>query len=71
MSKSNHHGKQRKLVSSKESDNIGWAMLKRHIYGHTEKILRRNRKIWTRLVNKRRRRLDREEIESGICTHEH
>lgn len=34
------------------------ALMKRHTYGRTEKILRRNRKLWTRLLGKRRRRLD-------------
>ena len=38
---------------------------KRHTYGHTEKILRRNRKTWTRLLNKRRRALDKAKIEES------
>ena len=40
----------------------GRAVFGRHFYGSTEKILRRNRKTWTRLGNKRRRRLDKEEV---------
>ena len=32
---------------------------KRHLFGSTEKILRRNRKTWVRIGNKRRRRADK------------
>jgi hypothetical protein len=41
---------------------IGESMTSRHSYGRTEKILRRCRKIWTRLTNKRRRDLDKKII---------
>lgn len=34
-------------------------MVQRHQFGSTEKILRRNRKTWTRLGNKRRRAVDK------------
>jgi len=37
----------------------------RHGFGSTEKILRRNRKIWTRLLNKKRRRHDKEQTEES------
>lgn len=37
-------------------------VLERHSWGSTEKILRRNRKTWTRLGNKRRRQADKEVI---------
>jgi hypothetical protein len=42
-----------------ESPEIKEAVVKRHTFGRTEKIRRRNRKTWTRLANKRRRRLDK------------
>jgi len=54
-----------------EDDSINAAINDRHTYGSTEKILRRNRKLWTRLANKRRRRIDKNKIEEGICLIEH
>lgn len=45
-----------------ESPEIKEAVVKRHTFGSTEKIRRRNRKTWTRLANKRRRRLDKERV---------
>jgi hypothetical protein len=49
-----------------ESPAVKSAVLDRHSWGSTEKILRRNRKLWTRLVNRRRRALGKEAIvESG------
>ena len=48
-----------------EAPEIKEAICKRQIFGATEKILRRNRKVWTRLGNKRRRRLDKEAV---LCT---
>ena len=44
---------------------LSWPVRSRHTYGHTEKILRRNRKTWTRLLNKRRRALDKKKIEEN------
>lgn len=41
----------------RDSGEFG-AIQQRHTYGRTEKILRRNRKLWTRLLNKIRRRKD-------------
>lgn len=41
------------------------AVFGRHCYGRTEKILRRCRKIWTRLLNKIRRRQDKQAILEG------
>lgn len=35
-------------------DPVGGAVVSRHTFGSTERILRRNRKTWTRLGNKRR-----------------
>ncbi len=37
----------------------------RRTYGHTEKILRRNRKLWARLFSKEGRRLDKLAIAEG------
>jgi hypothetical protein len=42
-----------------EVDGVAWAIMKRYWFGSTEKILRRNRPIWRRLANKRRRAEDR------------
>lgn len=38
-----------------ESSKMSDAISSRHTFGSTEKILRRNRKTWTRLLAKRRR----------------
>ena len=38
----------------------------RHTFGSTEKILRRNRRIWERLYAKIGRQIDKEEIVSGM-----
>jgi len=38
------------------------AISSRHTFGRTEKILRRCRKIWTRLLNKRRRQADKDTV---------
>lgn len=51
--------------SYKEGGKLTWTLFGRHGYGRTEKILRRNRKTWTRLLNKRRRRLDRDSIDAS------
>ena len=59
MSKTKKQGKHGfRHVDSYEDPAIKAAIAKRHTYGSTEKILRRNRKIWTRLAAKIRRRLD-------------
>jgi hypothetical protein len=43
------------------------AIYKRHTWGSTEKILRRGRKLWSRLFAKRRRQLDKDAIKiSGL-----
>ena len=46
-----------------ETPGIKDAIIKRHTFGRTEKILRRNRKIWTRLAAKRRRANDKKKID--------
>ena len=42
-----------------EAPEVGAVRSKRGNFGRTEKIRRRNRKTWTRLGSKRRRRLDK------------
>lgn len=64
MSRTTKPGKRgpRKVFKKTETSGIGDAIQKRHTYGHTEKILRRNRKLWTRLAAKRRRQVDKEAV---------
>ncbi len=64
MSRTTKPGKHGRRIAKvrTESPGIKEAHQKRHTYGHTEKILRRNRKLWTRLAAKRRRRLDKEAV---------
>ena len=52
-------------VGSFEDPSIKAVVIKRHAFGATEKILRRNRKIWTRLAAKIRRRLDQKAIKES------
>ena len=48
------------------SKRQGWRVFSRHRYGHSEKILRRNRKLWARLFSKEGRRLDGAAIREGL-----
>jgi hypothetical protein len=66
MSRTTKPGKHGRRIAKVrcESPGIKEAHQKRHTYGHTEKILRRNRKLWTRLAAKRRRRLDKQAVET-------
>jgi hypothetical protein len=52
-------------VRVKEDAAIMGTISDRHSYGSTEKILRRCRKIWTRLAAKIRRRLDKKAIQEN------
>lgn len=52
-------GRTKFLKGKPETNDMGFTKSKRHHFGSTEKILRRNRKIWTRLLNKQRRALDK------------
>ena len=45
-----------------EASNMKEPVYARHMWGSTEKILRRNRKLWTRLLAKRRRALGQRAI---------
>jgi hypothetical protein len=58
MSRSKNKKRQRMPSLGKEDPAVS-AVQKRHTFGRTEKILRRNRKTWTRLGNKRRRQADK------------
>jgi hypothetical protein len=61
MSRTFKEGKRgrRRVRVRQEVDGVAWAIMKRHWFGSTEKIRRRNRLIWRRLANKRRRSEDR------------
>jgi len=60
MSKTEKTPKRRRVAGGRpEAPEVGAVRSKRGNFGRTEKIRRRNRKIWTRLGNKRRRRLDK------------
>lgn len=50
-----------------ENKRQSWAISDRHHYGSTEKILRRNRKLWTRLLGKRRRANGKETIAKQLA----
>ena len=69
MSDTIKQGKRSRIVSILPEDKSFFKSIhKRHSWGQTEKYLRRNRKIWTRLLNKCRRRVDSERIkESQQC----
>lgn len=41
-------------------------LMQRHTFGHTEKILRRNRKLWSRLYAKIGRRIDARAVSEGL-----
>jgi hypothetical protein len=58
-------GSKRKPKVRSKSVGVADAVRKRQTFGSTEKILRRNRKTWTRLANKRRRAEDQTEIEKS------
>jgi hypothetical protein len=64
MSRTTKEGKRAKHDRTTRASNADQfcAVMPRHTFGSSEKILRRNRKTWTRLGNKRRRRHDRKVI---------
>lgn len=66
MSDTKKEGKRGRVVSIYAEDvSFFKSINRRHSWGQTEKILRRNRKLWTRLLNKCRRRVDKEKIEES------
>jgi hypothetical protein len=70
VSKTIKEGKRRwrtfKSPPSNEDAKLSETVSSRHSYGRTEKILRRNRKIWTRLLNKRRRVVDKAKVDEAL-----
>lgn len=48
-----------------EAPEIRAAIAARHLQGSTEKILRRNRRTWVRLGNKRRRAIDKRAVQEA------
>lgn len=65
MSRSHNKGKRVRIPELRGDPSILDTVLKRRTWGSTEKILRRNRKTWTRLSAKRRRKIDKETIENS------
>jgi hypothetical protein len=65
MSRTTKEGKRGRPAPGRKHDPAHEAIIKRHTFGRTEKILRRNRKTWTRLGNKRRRQDDKATIVEG------
>jgi hypothetical protein len=66
MSRTTKEGKRSRRVRILDSKGIMEAIQNRMTWGSTEKILRRNRKIWERLAAKIRRGLDKKEIKAGL-----
>lgn len=67
MSRTAKEGKRSRIVRVREAvASVLDAVQKRHVWGRTEKILRRNRRLWERLTGKRRRRADREVTREGM-----
>jgi hypothetical protein len=69
MSRTAKHGKagarRRPELRPRTPDQSG-ALCQRRQYGSTEKILRRNRKLWTRLYAKIGRRHDKQVVQEGL-----
>jgi hypothetical protein len=67
MSRSKNEKRSRMPHVREDSVSMMDAIYKRHTWGSTEKILRRGRKLWSRLFAKRRRQLDKDAINiSGL-----
>lgn len=67
MSRTTKEGKRfwRTIPGGKhEAPGVYGAMMDRHTYCSTEKIARRNRRLWERLAAKRRRAVDKRVIQS-------
>ena len=70
MSNTFKEGKRlRQVAHYPECSELRDCIVKRHGFGKTEKIRRRNRKTWTRLMNKIRRRLDKHRVEESSNVH--
>lgn len=66
MSRTTKEGKRWRRVRIRDTKEIMESIWSRMMFGSTEKILRRNRRIWERLTAKIRRRLDKEAIKSEL-----
>ncbi len=68
MSRTHKAGKRffRRVRNRPEASNMKEPIFSRQMWGSTEKILRRNRKTWTRLLAKRRRVLGRDAIRAQL-----
>lgn len=65
MSRTKKEGKRDRMPGIRAVAGVWNGIADRHRYGSTEKILRRNRKLWVHLVNKRRRRVDQEIVQES------
>lgn len=59
-------GARRTVAERPRSSKSHWLQRKRRTFGHTEKILRRNRRLWQRLYAKEGRRLDKLAVREGL-----
>jgi hypothetical protein len=68
MSRTRKEGKRfcRQVSYRPEASNMKEPIFARQTWGSTEKILRRNRKLWTRLLAKRRRALGKQVIQDQV-----
>jgi hypothetical protein len=67
MSRSKNNGRYKIRPKKKPaSRREGRLLTLRNTYGGTERILKRSRKLWNRLINKERRSLDKEAIEDSL-----
>lgn len=61
-------GARRRVELKPPSPEMNGPLLQRRMFGSTEKILRRNRKIWTRLYAKIGRRFGRHLVKEALET---
>ncbi len=68
MSRSKNNGKNRYKRTKVKADSPREQVLLslKRTFGSTEKILRRNGKLWNRLINKERRSTGKKEIKDGL-----
>jgi hypothetical protein len=59
-------GARRVVEDRPRSSKAHWIQRKRRTFGRTEKILRRNRRLWSRLHAKEGRRLDKLAVCEGF-----
>ena len=59
-------GARRRPKKRPRSPELNGPLAQRHSFGSTEKILRRNRKLWSRLYAKIGRRIDARAVNEGL-----